>query len=813
MPPRRYLCIHGHFYQPPRENPWLGAVEVQDSAAPYHDWNERVTQECYAPNTRARLLDGSGRIVNLLNNYAWISFNFGPTLLQWMDEAAPEVLAGLVEADRLSQDRRGGHGNALAQVYNHVILPLASLRDRQTQVLWGIAAFRHWFGREPEGMWLAETAVDVPTLEALAEAGISFTILAPRQAKRWRPIGQKSWVEIEGGIDPSRAYLCKLPSGRSIAIFFYDGIVSQQVAFERLLDQGERFLARLFQGFDPRREHTQLMHIATDGESYGHHHPHGDMALAYVLDRLAKDPEVRLTNYGEFLELHPAEWEVEIHENSSWSCAHGVDRWRLDCGCKTRSDWHQKWRAPLREALDSLRAEFDHLFSTRGRECFPNPWAARDAFIDVILHRESPAAIERLLKKHGHPDIDEKQTTDALRLLEMQQDAMLMFTSCGWFFDDISGLETVQCLQYAARAIALARQFNRDLEPGFVRALAGAPSNLPEFGDGKGVWERIVRPSVVDLDRVLAHHAISLIYRPMDGETSRKERVHAYDLEVLDQDIRARGSGHLAVGRMRARSRRTWNQAETCFVVVHFGGLDFHAVLSNELALEQFQVFRSRIATTYRTGSLADVMTVVASDFPGKAYRLDDLFKDEQRRIVGIVLADRFEDYQRSFEQLANHDEEVLNHLGRLNYPIPKPLRAAASAYIDNHLVKEICRLEQGDEPSLEAIERLRERGKAWNYRADGEALGKVVAQSLERILGGIHPEADLAAITARVALLLDACALLGIRPELWQVQNQFLVAYLELSRATSLDDTLCETFAELATRLNLSPGLLGWRP
>ena len=448
----RYVCIHGHFYQPPRENPWLGVVEVQDSAAPFHDWNERITHECYAPNTRARLLDGQGRIINLLNNYAWISFNFGPTLLQWMADAAPEALPGIVEADRLSQERRRGHGNALAQVYNHMILPLASPRDKQTQVLWGIADFRHRFGRDPEGMWLAETAVDMESLEVLAEAGIHFTIVAPSQARRWRKIGEKNWIDISGGIDPSRAYLCRLPSGRSIVLFFYDGIVSQQVAFERLLDHGDRFLERLFHGFDARREHPQLMHIATDGESYGHHHAHGDMALAHVLHRLSKDPDVRLTNYGEFLELHPPEWEVEIHEKSSWSCVHGVERWRADCGCKRRGDWHQKWRAPLREALDALKDQLDHLFSTRGRECFPNPWTARDAFIEVILRRESSGAVHDFLKKHGHADLDDVQTTDALRLLEMQQDAMLMFTSCGWFFDEISGLETVQCLNYAARA-------------------------------------------------------------------------------------------------------------------------------------------------------------------------------------------------------------------------------------------------------------------------------------------------------------------------------------------------------------------------
>ncbi|MFO0890106.1 MAG: DUF3536 domain-containing protein [Isosphaeraceae bacterium] len=807
----RHLCIHGHFYQPPRENPWLGVVEVQDSASPFHDWNERITHECYAPNTRARLVDGQGRIINLINNYAWISFNIGPTLLQWMSVSAPEVLRGIVEADRLSQERRRGHGNALAQVFNHMILPLAGARDKRTQVLWGIASFRHHFGRDPEGMWLAETAVDLASLEALAEAGVHFTVLAPRQARRWRKVGEKGWTEIPGGIDPSRAYLCRLPSGRSIVLFFYDGIVSQQIAFERLLDHGERFLGKLYQGFDARREHPQLMHVATDGESYGHHHAHGDMALAYVLERLAKDPSVRLTNYGEFLELHPPEWEVEIHENSSWSCVHGIERWRADCGCKSRGDWHQKWRAPLRLALDALKEQLDHLFSTRGRECFPNPWAARDAFIEVVLRPGEPDVLEEFLRKFGHADLDRAQTADALRLLEMQKDAMLMYTSCGWFFDEISGLETVQCLQYAARSLALARQFGRELEPAFVEGLAAAPSNLPRFGDGAGVWEQVVRPLVVDLDRVLAHHAISLIYRsPDDVET---DRVYSHEIQILDQEVRSRGNGHLAVGRLRAHSVRTWNEAETCFVVVHFGGLDFHAVLGQGLDPDAYELFKARLLATYRAGSLADVMTLVNGEFPGRPHRLDDLFKDEQRRVIGIVLADRFEDYERAFEHLANQDEDVLNRLGQMNYPIPKPLRAAASSFIDHHLVSGIARLERGDEVNLSELEHLRERGRAWGYQLETAVLEKTLAEALGRTLGKIRPEADLASVVSRASLLLDACALLEIKPPLWQIQNQFLGAYLGLASGNAMEAPLQKAFADLATRLNISPSLLGWRP
>ncbi len=692
-------------------------------------------------------------------------------------------------------------------------MPLASRQDKETQVAWGIADFRMRFERKPEGMWLAETGVDVETLEVLAEAGIRFTILAPRQAMRWRKLGEKAWEQIPDGIDPSRAYLCRLPSGRSIVLFFYDAIVSRNVAFERLLDSGERFLHRIFQGFDDRREHAQLMHIATDGESYGHHHAHGDMALAYALDHLAKHSDVRLTNYGEFLELHPPEWEVEIHEHSSWSCAHGVERWRSDCGCRSRGDWNQRWRGPLRKALDGLKLQLDHLFSTRGRECFPNPWVARDAYIQVVLDPDRDAAIRSFLAHHGHPDLDDAQVIDALRLLEIQQDAMLMFTSCGWFHDELSGIETVQCLQYAARAIHLAKQFRRDFEPEFVAALEEAPSNVARYRNGRGVWDQLVRPSVVDLDRVLAHHAISLIY----GETSEesRQRGHSFDLETIDHDVRSRGSGHLAVGRLRVRSRRTWNQAEARFVVLHFGGLDFHAVLSQEPESnpETFESFKAELIENYRSCSLADVANLSARQFPGRSHRLDDLFRDEQRRIIGIILEDRFADYRRSFERLANQDEETLNRLGQLSYPIPKPLHAAASTVLDASLRDEIARLVRGEPASLDAVERLCERGRAWGYQPERDLLEKTLSESLLETLEELRGDADLTAITSRAEQLLGAAALLGLEPDLWQVQNRLLNAFSHLTESQVMDAPLHAAFDKLALGLKVNQDLLGWKP
>ena len=804
--PPRYVCIHGHFYQPPRENSWLEAVELQDSAAPAHDWNERITRECYGPNSRARLVDSQGRILDLLNNYAWMSFNFGPTLLAWMQQAAPEVVRGIVEGDRVSVQRRHGHGNALAQVYNHVIMPLADARDKRTQVLWGLADFRQRFGREPEGMWLAETAADIASLEALAAAGIRFTVLAPRQARRWRRIGETQWTENPGAIDPSRAYQCRLPSGKSIALFFYDGAISQAVAFEGLLDSGEKFLARLMMGFDDSRQHAQLVHIATDGESYGHHHAHGDMALAYVLQHLRNNTEIKLTNYGEYLELHPPEFEAEIFENSSWSCEHGVERWRSNCGCNTGRGWQQQWRGPLRDAFNLLKGRLDETFISVGKELFLDPWKAREAYISIVLDRR-PENVRAFFKEFGQPALAETQFSPALWLLEMQRHGMLMYTSCGWFFDEISGLETTQCLRYAARAIQLARHFRREFEDEFVAVLEKAPSNLPEFKTGRGVWEQLVRPERFELERVLAHYAISMVYR----EPHERGSVYCYDIEVHDHEVRNRAATHLAVGRLLVRSRLTWNQAETSFLVIHYGGIDWHAMLRKTASVAEYDAIKNKLLQSYMTASLADVTQLATQEFKGESYHLSDLFMEEQRRVVGIVLQDRFADYQQTFERLAQMDEDVIYQLGRMRYPIPRSMRIAATVSYDRQVLRDIVEASNGE--GVTRIKNLLDRGKVWGYQPDKDEFRQALQRRLRVVLESLRPDADLPTVTSQAGQLLETASMLGITLDLWRPQNQLLEAYDAMEEGKSLTPPLREAFAKLAERLSISPQLLGWRP
>lgn len=502
----RYICIHGHFYQPPRENPWLEIVEQQESASPYHDWNEKITAECYAPNASSPILDGNDQVAQTVNNYAKISFNFGPTLLSWMEGRKPQVYQAILEADRLSAAQFSGHGSAIAQVYNHMIMPLANKRDKYTQAIWAIKDFEQRFKRFPEGMWLPETAVDVESLEILAELGIKFTILSPHQVRRMKEIGHGEWHDVSGGkIDPTRAYRCFLPSGRSINIFVYDGIVSKEVAFGGLLDNRELFAERLVGLFSDQRDWAQIVHIATDGETYGHHRRHGDRALAFCCTFIESNPRIGLTNYGEYLEKHPPTHEVELLECSSWSCVHGIERWRDNCGCYSgmHPGWTQAWRKPLREAMDWLGNQVAAIYAEEAGIHLKEPWKARDDYIEVILD-SSAERKDQFLRRHARKKLGRKEKARMFKLLEMEKNAMLIYTSCGWFFDEISGIETVQVMRYAAKAIELAEELQgKSLEEEYVRILETAPSNLYE--NGAAAYDLLVKPAKMDSLRLGAH--------------------------------------------------------------------------------------------------------------------------------------------------------------------------------------------------------------------------------------------------------------------------------------------------------------------
>ena len=765
----RYVCIHGHFYQPPRENPWLEAIELQDSAHPYHDWNARINAECYAPNAASRILDLEGNITRIVNNYARISFDFGPTLLSWMEQKAPETYGAILTADRESCGRFGGHGSALAQPYNHMIMPLACRRDRQTQIAWGKADFRARFGRDPEGMWLPETAVDMETLDLLAAAGIRFTILSPQQALRVRPRGTTEWEDVsKGSIDPSCAYEQALPSGRRIALFFYDGSLSHAVAFERLLESGAAFSERILGALSDRKEGPQLVHLATDGESYGHHHRFGDMALAFALEQIEQTRDVALTNYGEFLTHYPAMHEVEIREHTSWSCAHGVERWRADCGCHTGAhpDWNQKWRTPLRESLDWLRGQLAPVFETAGAELFVDRWAAREAYIEVVLNR-APEKVRDFLDRHAKGARTEGADILRLKLLEMQRHAMLMFTSCGWFFDDLTGIETIQVLQYAGRALELAGDFaGGELEEQFLTRLAVARSNRPGAPDGREIYHEAVQPDRIDLLQVGAHYAVSTLIEDMPPVT----HLYAYVAARLEHETHSRGRVRLILGRARISSEVTWEAAEVAYAALHLGE---HHVSGGVRRLHDraaYQAAAEAVRSAFFAGSPAELIPVMRERFPDRGFTLRSLFEDEQRKFVDLVLADHLTRADLAYLKIYRDNADLMRFMRELDLALPEDLKLAAQRALVHQLRFAIVSSKLNEEEIVQLLERAESEGVTLDSNALAFALQErmeEMARLLEREPGDLDTLRELASAVALIAHLP-----FGV--DLWRVQNSY---------------------------------------
>ncbi|GAB4361916.1 MAG: DUF3536 domain-containing protein [Deltaproteobacteria bacterium] len=768
----RYVCIHAHFYQPPRENPWLEEVELQDSAYPFHDWNERITYECYAPNAASRILDGRGRIVDIVSNYSRISFNFGPTLLSWMETHEPAVYRAILEADRESRERFSGHGSALAQAYSHMILPLANRRDKTTQVRWGIADFRRRFGREPEGMWLPETAVDPETLEVLAEEGIRFTILAPRQAHRVREIGSREWRDVSGGrIDPKVPYRIRLSSGREMALFFYDGPISQAVAFERLLIDGEAFANRILGGFADDGNGHPIVHIATDGESYGHHHRHGEMALSYALHHIESNRLARITNYGEYLERHPPEREVEIHPFSSWSCIHGIERWRSDCGCDSggRPAWNQEWRRPLREALDWLRGRLSAFYTDAGGKMLRDPWEARNDYIAVILDR-SEGRLRDFFSRHALRELSPEERVRALKLLELQRHAMLMYTSCGWFFDELSGIETTQILQYAGRAIQLAQEIGVEgIEARFLFLLGRAKSNLPEHGDGLRVYENFVKPAFVDLHKVGAHYAISSLFENYGEEA----RIFCYRVIREDYRILSSGKKRLGLGHARIVSEITGESAEVSFGVLHFGDHNVIGGIREFRGEEAYRALTGEIGRIFQGADFPEVVRAVDRHFGRGTYSLKLLFRDEQRKILESILERNLADVDSVYRQLYMQNAPLMRFLTDIGHPGTKAFRVAAELALNAELRRAFT------EGPLD-VERCRgvlQEAKAAGISFDGPGLGYALRKTIERMMAGFLEDPEDLDRLRRLNAAVEMGNGLPFEVTFWKSQNLFFEA------------------------------------
>ncbi len=872
----RYICIHGHFYQPPRENPWLEDIELQDAAYPHHDWNAKITHECYRQNAASRILGPDRRIIDIVNNYASISFDFGPTLLHWLGLQAPDVYEKILEADKKSREVFSGHGSALACAYNHIIMPLANTRDKHTQVIWAIRDFETRFERFPEGMWLPETAVDTETLEVLAEHGIRFTILAPRQAKQFRKLGAKRWQKVnENSLDITIPYLCNLPSGRSISLFFYHGPISHEVAYGGLLRNGETFAARLVEPFkgDPisqkdgdmgtqdNGEQIQLVsakaeavaglvHIATDGESFGHHHRYGDMALAYCLHHIETNNLAKITIYGEFLEKFPPTHEVEIWENSSWSCAHGVERWKSNCGCCTEQSrsGQQQWREPLRQGLDWIRDKMTETYQMRMSQYLPavpsldqdgpdtenfhpsqlilrssttengcygeragqagcsDPWQVRNQYITVINDRTAEN-VDEFIKNVAGKELDFGDKVIFLKLLEMQRDAMLMYTSCGWFFDDIWGIETLQIMQYAARSMQLHEEVtNINLLTEFKDILKEAPATLTGLSNGSEIYKAYVEPACIDLNRVGVHFALSSIF---EEHPQGKKNIYCYSANMEDYERSEAGVQTLATGRANIQSGIILEKYSVEFAVLHLGDHNLMAAITSGMPDEDFYHMREELSRSFRKGDTNEVMRQMNMRFAGNNYSLWHLFKDEQRRILFELLENTWQEIESSFRQIYEHNYAIMLMIRGMNMPLPEALSTPAEFILN----QDLCSVIAADEIDLDRLQSLTDDALRLKLTLDETTLRFEASHRINRLMSQLEESPDNVELLAAIERSLKILSSIISDMDLQAAQNVFFAVgkekYQQKKKQAEKQDQNAVRWVELFESLSRHLGVV----
>jgi alpha-amylase/alpha-mannosidase (GH57 family) len=758
----RYLVIHGHFYQPPRENPWTERIERQRSAAPYHDWNERITSECYLPNTRSRRLDGYGRITRLVNNYEWISFNFGPTLLSWLEEEHPEVYGKILEADRASAEREGGHGNAIAQAYNHIIMPLANRRDQETQIRWGIHDFRRRFEREPEGIWLPETAVNDVTLEILMDFGLSFIILSPHQAESIRPLRKKGkWIDVSDGSIPAGCpYRCYNPRAakddRFIDIFFYDTQLSLDVSFNHLLRNGDNLADAVIQGYP--RSKSDLVVIATDGENYGHHEPFADMALAYLIDEGAALRNITLTNFGSYLERRSPDYEVRLKnggngEGTSWSCVHGVARWKEDCGCSTGSPagWNQAWRAPLRIGLDRLRNSLAVRFERECSGLLADPWKSRDGYIEVIGNR-TPEVSTAFVAAHAARALDEEERARSLTLLESQRNALLMFTSCGWFFNDISGIETIQLLMYAARAIELSG--DEKLEKPLLEELGKARSNIRGVGTGADLYRDATRGTAVTIPAMVAQHAI---HAHLFGAEDAGE-IFGYFFDPLEEHTEELDGDMARLGSVRVTCPYTLTLHDYLYALLVEDQTGYRCFVGDRSGGVTFPRLRELAGKAAGRGGMQQLAGAFADLLPGFVYRPIDLFAEDRERVLRALAGRKIESIEEGYRSLYHETRDLIRMLHESSIDIAPALLVPAQAALTKMLLDELAAWERSLDPAgLSGVRNILAEAAYYNVPIDKttatHSFTDLIVETIRGLEDGLDG-GDIDALTDFVSLV-----------------------------------------------------------
>lgn len=817
------LCIHGHFYQPPRENAWLESIELQESASPFHDWNERIYHECYLPNAFARVLDDKGHIIDIVNNYEKMSFNFGPTLLSWMEQKHPDTYRRILDADRMSMKHHHGHGNALAQVYNHMIMPLANRRDKISQVRWGIEDFKSRFGREPEGMWLAETACNEETLEILVEEGIRFVVLAPHQAEAIRSLSNQDWVDVSSGqIDPKVPYRCFLnhSSEKYIDIFFYDGPISKDISFGDLSFDAHRLMSRIEEAVVRHYPGPQLLHLAVDGETFGHHKPFGERALAYLLTMEAPKRGFHIVNYGEFLDLCPPQFAVRIkagedNEGTAWSCMHGVKRWKEDCGCRTGGapEWTQHWRKPLREALDGLRDELAKEYEKLGADYFKNVWDARNDYIHVILNR-SLENVRNFLNRQAKRPLSDQEMIAALKLLEIQRNAMLMYTSCGWFFVELSGIETVQILQYASRAIQLMSEMKDhghsiplDLEEKFLEKLSHAKSNIPQFRNGKLIYEKFVRPAVVTFQDMVSHFAIDAIFE----DHPDKFDLYCFRFHLLHQRKESYGDLTLNFGRVIITSKITKEQRDLVFIAAQFGSYDFRCSVKPYSEQMPFDAMEREFFDDLQAIHLVELIRRIDGYFGEKYYSLKDMFFEERLKIISTLTGESIKKISEVNEQLYEQNRRMNEVYRSINLPIPEEIRYAVEYTLTKQLQAAVMQLarENFAARKLVSVIRIMEVAKSFHIEPRKDKFVGFLSQELARRIKSLLQGLEKSLIE-ECSNILKLAKKMGIQLQEREAQDYLFILLKEWrddhNKFVSLPQDVVNQVFELATYLNINP-------
>jgi alpha-amylase/alpha-mannosidase (GH57 family) len=741
------LVVHGHFYQPPRENPWTEKIERQAGAHPHHDWNERIYCESYRPNAYARIADGAGRIESIVNSYELLSFDFGPTLLSWLERSHPVLLTRLQEADRRSLRTRGGHGNAIAQAYGHAILPLCNARDLRTQIRWGMADFRHRFHRDPESLWLPETAVNDEVVAALIDEGIRYIVLSPYQAHRIRRLGGGEWTAPKPGeIDTRTAYSCfhRDGSGRSLVVFFYQGSIAHSIAFEGILHSSRALIDRCLQ---PQAAPGQIVNVATDGETYGHHYRYGDRCIAHALADEAAARGFWITNYGEYLEQHPPSFEVELQrgpqgEGTSWSCAHGVGRWRRDCGCHTggQDGWNQAWRGPLRDALDFLRDHAARQFESTRSSYFKDPWEARDAYVGLILDRTRS---RREFLRHLAPrELQDRDRERALSFLELQRNALLMYTSCGWFFSDVSGLETQQILGYAARVISLFGELDLgSVREPFLEILSGARSNILGMGNGADVYRRLSEVMPASPARVAAHLSMTGLVEADDAPAE----CAGYRCQKRNARRQQHGRLTVSTGRLTLESIATGQTLDFAALAIHLGEMDFYAGIKPYPGDEPFAASIHRLWSRFSCSSLPSILRVAQEEFGGHEFGLEHVLPDARQKIISSVFGSLLERLSQEYGRLYEHNQRTLEALRVSGFELPPELRSVAEYSLGQQFDEEIRRQAGRSDPAAyqKAVDVSQEAARR-GYRIDRSRAERIfdemITQAVQSAVGDPSP-------------------------------------------------------------------------